>query len=251
MCTATQGSTAAETSLPTAQKHLPFQMKLICMLLFFVFFTPSLSLHVLFVLLSFFSSRLMGKWRVFGSYLDNSHIFLSPPCALEEEAVALPLSQPGTQLCTTHSAQPLSSEYSRITGAPRDKKAAKVNCLSCWIAFCSLSCIYEGFFFSVWRKGTEIQWIKCTKINKNYSKSLQYIYIYTFIKILFFKFTFFGGSLSLSRSNKIYIFSSTSVCDSIVGLVAVQCWGKRALKSIKIKDLPPNATPVALLSLLN
>lgn len=25
---------------------------------------------------SSFSSRLIGKWRVFGSYLDNSHIFL-------------------------------------------------------------------------------------------------------------------------------------------------------------------------------
>lgn len=132
MCTATQGSAAAETFLPTAQKHLPFQMKLICMLLFFFSFsTLSLPLPVLFVLLSFLSSQLMGKWRVFGSYLDNSHIFLGPPCALEEEAVALSLSQPGTQLCTTHSAQPLSSEYSRITGAPRDKKAAKVNCLSC------------------------------------------------------------------------------------------------------------------------
>jgi len=48
----------------------------------------------------------MGKWRVFGSYIDNSHIFPGPPHALEEEAlVALPLSQWGTQLCASHSAQ--------------------------------------------------------------------------------------------------------------------------------------------------
>lgn len=92
------GSTGAEASISTAQKHFPFQMKLICTLLFFFPF-----LHVW---LSFFSSLLMGKWRVFGSYLDNSHIFPGPPRALEEEAlVALPLSQSGTQLCASYSAQ--------------------------------------------------------------------------------------------------------------------------------------------------
>lgn len=94
------GSAGAEASISTAQKHFPSQMKLICILLFF--FPP----FSLFVWLSFFSSLLMGKWRVFGSYLDNSHIFPGPPRALEEEAlVALPLSQSGTQLCASYSAQ--------------------------------------------------------------------------------------------------------------------------------------------------
>lgn len=60
----------------------------------------------LFVWRFVFSSMLMGKWRVFGSYLDNSHIFPGPPRALEEEAlVALPLSQSGTQLCASYSPQ--------------------------------------------------------------------------------------------------------------------------------------------------
>lgn len=69
---------------------------------FLFFFLPLL----LFVWLSFFSSLLMGKWRLFGSYLDNSHIFPGPPHDLEEEAlVSLPLSQSGTQLCASHSAQ--------------------------------------------------------------------------------------------------------------------------------------------------
>lgn len=98
-CAQTPGSTGAEASISTAQKHLPLQMKLMCTLLF-------CSPLFFFVWLSFFSSLLMGKWRVFGSYLDNSHIFPGPPRALEEEAiVALPLRQSGTQLCASHSAQ--------------------------------------------------------------------------------------------------------------------------------------------------
>lgn len=93
---------AAEASISTAHTHSPFQMKLMWILLFSLFFLPLL----LFVWLSFFSSLLMGKWRLFGSYLDNSHIFPGPPRALEEEAlVSLPLSQSGTQLCASHSAQ--------------------------------------------------------------------------------------------------------------------------------------------------
>lgn len=81
---------------------LPNETDVDTLVFFSLFFLPIL----LFVWLSFFSSLLMGKWRVFGSYLDNSHIFPGPPRALEEEAlVALPLSQSGTQLCASHSAQ--------------------------------------------------------------------------------------------------------------------------------------------------
>lgn len=81
------GNTGTEASISTEHKSIfPFQMKLICILEFF-FFLP-LCLALLFI---FADGEMEG---IFGSYLDNSHIFPSPPCALEEEAlVALPLSQ--------------------------------------------------------------------------------------------------------------------------------------------------------------
>lgn len=65
-----------------------------------LFFSPLCLALLLFI---FADGEMEG---IFGSYLDNSHIFPSPPRALEEEVlVALPLSQSGTQLCASHSAQ--------------------------------------------------------------------------------------------------------------------------------------------------
>ena len=100
-----------------------------------VFFPPLF----LFVWLSFFSSLLMGKWRVFGSYLDNSHIFPGPPRALEEEAlVALPLSQSGTQLCASHSAQHYLVTAAASLGLSETKSSQS-----------QLSLLLNGFLFSV------------------------------------------------------------------------------------------------------
>lgn len=94
---------------------------------------------LLFVWLSFFSSLLMGKWRVFGSYLDNSHIFPGPPRALEEEAlVALPLSQSGTQLCASHSAQHYLVTAAASLGLSETKSSQS-----------QLSLLLNGFLFSV------------------------------------------------------------------------------------------------------
>lgn len=122
-------TTAAETSIATTQKHLPFQMKPICILCFFF----------LFVWLSFFSSLMMGKWRVFGSYLDNSHIFLGPPCALEGEAlVALTLSQSRTQLCASHSAQHYLVSAAASLGLSETKSSQSQLCL-----------LLNSFLFSV------------------------------------------------------------------------------------------------------
>ena len=57
--------------------------------------------------LFFVSSLLMRKRRVFGSYLDNKHVFPRSPSCFRggSSVVALPLRQPGTQLCPSHSAQ--------------------------------------------------------------------------------------------------------------------------------------------------
>lgn len=132
LCMQLPVSTAAETSICTTQKHLPFQMKPICILL--GFFPPSL-----FVWLSFFSSLLMGKWRVFGSYLDNSHIFLGPPCALGGEAlVALTLSQSRTQLCASHSAQHYLVTAAASLGLSETKSSQSQLCL-----------LLNSFLFSV------------------------------------------------------------------------------------------------------
>jgi len=56
----TQASTAAETSIPTAQKHLPFQMKLIWILLFFF---PSL-LCLALLLFIFADGEMEGIWEL-------------------------------------------------------------------------------------------------------------------------------------------------------------------------------------------
>lgn len=87
---------------------------------------------------SFFSSRLIGKWWVFGSYLDNSHIFPGSPCALREEAAALPLSQSGTQLCTTHSAQRYLVTAAASLRLPETKSSQS-----------QLSLLLNSFLFSV------------------------------------------------------------------------------------------------------
>lgn len=93
----------------------------------------------LFVWLSFFSSLMMGKWRVFGSYLDNSHIFLGPPCALEGEAlVALTLSQSRTQLCASHSAQHYLVSAAASLGLSETKSSQSQLCL-----------LLNSFLFSV------------------------------------------------------------------------------------------------------
>lgn len=76
---------------------------------------------------------------MFGSYLDNSHIFPDPPCALEEEAlVALPLSPSGTQLCTSHSAQHYLVTAAASLGLSETKSSQS-----------QLSLLLNGFLFSV------------------------------------------------------------------------------------------------------
>lgn len=114
----------------------------------------------LFVWLSFFSSLLMGKWRVFGSYLDNSHIFPGPPRALEEEAlVALPLSQSGTQLCASYSAQHYLVTAAASLGLSETKSSQS-----------QLSLLLNGFLFSamhlleLFHEGKKKRKIKSNKI---------------------------------------------------------------------------------------
>lgn len=131
-CVQTPGSTGAEASISSAQKHLAFQMKLM-FILFFSLPLSSLSGSSSFHLL------LMGKRRVFGSYLDNSHIFPGPPRALEEEAlVALPLSQSGTQLCASHSAQHYLVTAAASLGLSETKSSQS-----------QLSLLLNSFLFSV------------------------------------------------------------------------------------------------------
>lgn len=87
----------------------------------------------------FVSSSLMGKWRVFGSYLDNNHVFPGPPRALEEEApVALLLSRPGTQLCASHSAQHYLVTAAASLGLSETKSSQS-----------QLSLLLNSFLFSV------------------------------------------------------------------------------------------------------
>lgn len=98
-CAQIPGSTGTEESISTAQKHFPLPNET-DMYTLVLFFSPLCLALLLFI---FADGEMEG---IFGSYLDNSHIFPSPPRALEEEAlVALPLSQSGTQLCASHSAQ--------------------------------------------------------------------------------------------------------------------------------------------------
>lgn len=78
------------------------------------------------------------SWWVLGSYIDKRHMFPVPSHALEEEAKrSLPLRQSGTQLCASHSPQHYLVSAAASLGS-HGQKASKVNCLCCWMAFCSV-----------------------------------------------------------------------------------------------------------------
>lgn len=124
------GSTAAEASVSTTKKAFTLSNETDMYALVFL---------ALFVCLSLFSSLLMGKWRVFGSYLDNSHIFPQSPLCFRGGSTSGPAIEPVRNPAVHEPfGTTLSSHCSRITGALWDKKAAKVNCFWCWIAFCSV-----------------------------------------------------------------------------------------------------------------
>lgn len=79
----------------------------------------------LFVWLSF-SSLLMGKWRVFGSYLDNNHIFPRSPSCFRGGSTSGPAIEPVRNPAVRKPfGTTLSSHCSRITGALWDKKQPK------------------------------------------------------------------------------------------------------------------------------